>query len=320
MGEIKAFRWKNPFIGLIIVIPIAAFLSRNKIYSLVTQTRFGFFSNHTIPLEIINASIGLLGVLVGVYLTNLSTKNKEVLNLRRETLSDFINLRSEIAIFFHKLEHAVREEKVDDLHELQIVNLKVINMLGSFHVKSLTVFKNSFTLAAINRFLESYDIVSNTIVKSSNIDLKLLKVASVWLNTQASDLNIQLMEDTNIPTEYGVWKFLGMRFQKYYSGGLWGFHEFDIAKAEKIKFNIEKPPWEPHIIFHFRVEPTPEHAKSVYDTNIKRIKDIRCAEHGWAPHLIFYGQSIKGVMHSNCIACCDGLLKQVDEAMKSLPK
>ncbi|MGD0338245.1 MAG: hypothetical protein ABSB78_05600 [Bacteroidota bacterium] len=257
--------------------------------------------NISLSSEAISAIIGLLGVIVGVFLTNFYNEQKEKSKNKRVLITEFIDLNYEIQIHLHKIQEAAANQQDEKLKELLLLNLKINNQLERFNVKCWDIFKSVWVKAAISRLVHSYIIITEQVIEKRPIDQSLIKTSLFWIENQTSEILPLLMKNASIPTKTGNKPVFV------------GFRNVTAIDKEKLKFEYERPPWEPHIIFDYTHNPSPDIANNIYEANIGKIKNLKCKVHGFAPHLILSGYSINHKLLISIVGCCDDLVKETKQ-------
>ena len=274
------------FICLIVVINLLSYTYK-KYPALIPEINIGFSS------EAISALIGLFGVVVGVLLTNFYTRKIERDKKKVEMISEFVAISYELKIHLKRVKRAQLKNNIEELSELEIYNLKLCDQLQNLSIKFWALFKSVWVKAAINRFTKSYLIITEQVLDINPIDGTKIDTSIFWIESQTSEIIPLLMKNARVPT-------------KVKEGPIFvGFRKVTPIDKEKLKFEIEYPPWEPAIIFDYRIEPTAEVMKNIRDANLSRIKNLKCKKHGYAPHLIFSSKSIDSVLNIAVIACCE---------------
>src|SRR5687767_12563187 len=256
---------KSDWLILVATIFLAAYITLIVYFSNQIKSSLPSFKLSFSP-ETISALLGLLGVIVGVILTNFYSDQQERIKRKRELISDFINLEYEILIHLNKIEKAVNSKNDFELSELKILNLKIKNQLQNINIRCWAIFKSVWIKAAVSRFIESYIIITKDVLEKDEIDKSILNTSISWITRQANEIFPLMMKNAKVPTKSGeAYSFFGLKVQQFV---FVRFGKVTVMDREGLKFEVECPPWKPHIGFDYLHEPSPEIRKKIYDANI----------------------------------------------------
>ena len=252
--------------------------------------------------EYLTAVIGIIGVLIGVFLSELYRRLSERNKKRRELLSQYNDIVNDYLAHIKKVERAKLENNFQSLDELKLQEYKFCSQINNLLFKTWDVYNDLWLRTATNRLSCTFKIISDTVYNDQKQVPKLFFICETWLNNQMDELYDLLRKGAGIENRTGGHPvFVGWR-------------KVTVQDKEKLKFEISVPPWEPNLELDIRKKISSKDKENVLRTNYDKIKNVRCTKHGYAPHIVFNGKSLNN-FDITVLGCCNEL---VEETMRHI--
>jgi hypothetical protein len=180
-----------------------------------------------------------------------------------------------------------------------------LSRVNNLNTKTFDVYSNIWIRTATNRLTESFKLIIDELFKDNSKIQKLHSVSENWIKGQIEYLYGLLMKGAGIDGSVGghpVWV---------------GFRKVNVQDKENLKFNITAPPWEPIVEVDFQEKLDEETKNEIIKRNLSKVEDLRCQEHGYAPHVVLGGKGLNKV-DITVLGCCKEFAKAVE--MKLMKK
>lgn len=256
----------------------------------------------SIPLEFISGLMGLIGVIVGVLLTELYRKAESKLKLKREHMINVIALISDFKIYIKK--NRLFQNNKDKLDSLILEGEDFVYRVNLLNLKTYGIYNELRIRAAMSRLTHSFVEIVDKLTSNSIVNPDILDVSEQWLYNQNHDLMNLMAEGCNINLTTGK----GFVFV--------GFRRVTANDKKQLSFEIDAPLWEPFLGLNFVKKYQGEEEKFAYDVNFDKIKYYRCKDHKFAPHAYFTGYDSSN-FNIEVHGCCEIFSKKILNILES---
>lgn len=252
--------------------------------------------------EYLTAVIGIIGVLIGVFLSELYRGLSERNKKRRELISQYGDIINDYLAHIKKVEKAKLKNNIQTLDELELQEYKFLSQINNLNFRTWDVYNDIWIRTATNRLCSTFKIISDSLYNNQKQVPKMFLICENWLKLQMMELYDLLRKGAGIESKAGGHPvFVGWR-------------RVTVQDKERLKFEISVPPWEPNIELDIQKKMSSEDKEILLRTNYDKIKNVRCTKHGYAPHLVFNGKSLNN-FDIAFLGCCDEL---AEETMRHL--
>lgn len=266
-------------------------------YKQIAKFLLSFFKG--LQVEHVAGLIGLLGVLVGVILSEIYKKQHEKSIERKDLITDYLNVINDLIAHIRRIEHFQLINNKSRLREEKINQYKFYTQFLSLQFKSWSIYNNSWIRSATARLNDSIITIFSKLYQDPNLIPKFYDICESWLNEQMEELMHLLTKNAGIETvDGGTPMFIK-------------FGKITAIDLKKLKSRNDAPPWEPYFELNIQNETNKELKNIIIAQQLKKIQDYRCENHGYAPHVIAYGEKIEN-FSIQIIGCCEEFCKKIN--------